>query len=189
MRNLKQEKLINAILYFVQNTKNCYKMKLFKLLFYLDFIHIKQYGTDVTGLNYYTLPMGPVPLDLMDSFSETKENDFKDFFTVTPLQDEENPDYKWYKILPKKGVKPNLKLFTPRELEILDNLAFMYKDTTAKQMSDITHLKNSPWDKTKDEKGMNQLISYELAHDKESTLDLEFVMERFKIDREINKYY
>lgn len=146
------------------------------------------YGTDVTGLDYFTLPMGPVPLELFKEFSD--ENDTKKYeniFKTIPCQDKENPEYKWFKIQPKKGVKPNLEIFTQREKDILSNLVFIYKDATAKTMSEITHLKNSPWDKTKKSKGMNQLIDYELAHDKESTLDIEELIERFNLDRELSK--
>ena len=34
-----REKLINSIIYFISNTKYCGKTKLFKLLYYLDFMH------------------------------------------------------------------------------------------------------------------------------------------------------
>lgn len=148
---------------------------------------MKKYGTDVTGLDYYTLPMGPVPLELMDEFKEDNVKKYEGMFKVIPCQDEDNPTFKWFKVQPKKGVKPNLKIFTTRELDILKDLVFLYKDATAKTMSEITHLKNSPWDKTKISKGMNKIIDYELAYDKESTLELDELMERFKIDREISK--
>ena len=46
-----REKLINAIIYFAQNTKYCGKIKLFKLLYFLDFWHFKQTGKSVTGLD------------------------------------------------------------------------------------------------------------------------------------------
>ena len=48
-----REKLINAILYFVKNTQNCGKLKTLKLLYFLDFIHYKEIGRSVTGLEYY----------------------------------------------------------------------------------------------------------------------------------------
>ena len=39
-----REKLINAIIYFANNTKRCGKTKLLKLLYFLDFRHFKQTG-------------------------------------------------------------------------------------------------------------------------------------------------
>jgi len=68
MIDLKQEKLINSILYFKKNTKNYRKMKLFKLLYFLDFVHFKNYGTTVTGMEYSAWKMGPVPERLYHEF-------------------------------------------------------------------------------------------------------------------------
>ena len=48
-----REKLINAIIFFLQNTKYCGKTKLFKLLYLLDFMHFRATGRSVTGMKYY----------------------------------------------------------------------------------------------------------------------------------------
>src|SRR5690625_2433225 len=64
LKNYSREKLINAIIYFTRNTRHCYKTKLFKLLYFLDFEHYKDTGRSVTGLTYYAWEMGPVPRDL-----------------------------------------------------------------------------------------------------------------------------
>jgi len=39
-----REKLINAIVYFASNTQHCGKVKLFKLLYLLDFSHFRETG-------------------------------------------------------------------------------------------------------------------------------------------------
>lgn len=64
-----RDKLINAILFFGKETKNCGKTKLFKLLYFLDFEHFKQTGRSVTGLEYHAWKMGPVPVTLYDEFN------------------------------------------------------------------------------------------------------------------------
>ncbi len=46
-------KLLNSIIYFLSNTKSCGKTKLFKLLYYLDFMHFREIGWSVTNLDYY----------------------------------------------------------------------------------------------------------------------------------------
>ncbi len=46
-------KLLNSIIYFLSNTKSCGKTKLFKLLYYLDFMHFRETGRSVTNLDYY----------------------------------------------------------------------------------------------------------------------------------------
>ncbi len=52
----------------------------------------------------------------------------------------------------------------------MDDLIFIYKNATPSQMTEITHLKNSPWSKTKKEKGMNSEIDYALSIDDRSFL-------------------
>jgi uncharacterized phage-associated protein len=55
-----REKLAAA--FFAANTKYCGVTKLCKLLYFLDFIHYRQTGRTVTGLEYRAWPKGPVPV-------------------------------------------------------------------------------------------------------------------------------
>lgn len=56
--------MVNAIIFFARNTKNCDTRKLYTLLYFLDFEHYAQTGRSVTGLTYYAYPEGPVPVEL-----------------------------------------------------------------------------------------------------------------------------
>ena len=67
--NHERQKLINAIIYFANNTRYLGKIKLCKLLYFLDFEHFKQTGRPVTGLDYFAWPMGPVPVSLYNETS------------------------------------------------------------------------------------------------------------------------
>ena len=78
-----REKLINAIVYFASNTRHCGKVKLFKLLYLLDFTHFRETGRNVTGLDYQAWKMGPVPLDLMQEWDEL-ESDMADAIEIVP---------------------------------------------------------------------------------------------------------
>jgi len=42
-----REKLLNAVVYFVKETKHCGVTKLVKLLYYLDFFHFKEAGVQL----------------------------------------------------------------------------------------------------------------------------------------------
>jgi hypothetical protein len=42
MNNTYREKILNAVLYFAKNVKYPSKVKIFKLLYFLDFIHYKE---------------------------------------------------------------------------------------------------------------------------------------------------
>ena len=67
-----REKLINAIIFFCTNTERCYKLKLMKLLYYLDFWHFKETGRPVTNQIYKAWKMGPVPQQIYKELSPEK---------------------------------------------------------------------------------------------------------------------
>ena len=76
-----REKLINAAIYFADNTQHCGKIKLIKLLYLLDFEHYRQTGIPVTGLEYRAMKMGPVPMALFEEW-EALEPDFAEAIAI-----------------------------------------------------------------------------------------------------------
>lgn len=154
-----REKLLNLIIYFIKHTKYCYKTKLFKLLYLADFECFKQSGRSITGLKYYAWPKGPVPVQLFNELEKPPE-DLKKMFSITKFEDSETLNIK-----PKYGIKFDDKHFNKLELEIIKKMAYIYKEIQSNDITEITHLKNCPWDKTKHEKGMQKLIDYLLAFD------------------------
>ena len=60
---INQEKYRNAILFFASRIQNgtLGKLKLMKLLYYLDFDFFEKYGRPVTGDEYLRFENGPVP--------------------------------------------------------------------------------------------------------------------------------
>jgi len=77
-----REKLINAIIYFVKNTRHCHKVKLYKLLYFLDFTHYTEIGRNVTGLAYHAYEKGPFPIALDDEI-KTPKDDFLEKIHIT----------------------------------------------------------------------------------------------------------
>lgn len=176
-----REKLINAIIYFLKNTKICGKTKLFKLLYYLDFMHFRETGRSVTGLDYFAWKFGPAPKSLADEFSsphaDLKENIF--------IQENEN---SFTVMKPKK--KFDDTFFTKRELRILKNVAYIFKEAKAEDMVEASHLPNHPWDKTIKTKGERTKIDYTLALDNtEASLSIDEVIERMRDKEEIKKAF
>ena len=55
-----REKLLEALAYFGERVRNAGWIKLFKLVYYLDLVHLRQTGRTVTGLRYEAWPRGPV---------------------------------------------------------------------------------------------------------------------------------
>lgn len=154
-----REKLIQAINFFAQHTRKLGKTKLFKLLYFLDFQHFQATGRSVTGLDYNAWKMGPVPVALFNEI----EAPAQDMAAVVE-----------FKEIPVKNdgtmlsVKPRAAFsgahFSKREMRLLEALAKEYRDATADEMIEATHLENSPWDKIWNEQGNRQAaIPYELA--------------------------
>lgn len=182
----RREKLINAIIYFADNTNFCHKLKLMKLLYYLDFWHFKEVGRSVTGLSYKAWKMGPVPPTIYHQIEpENNPDDFKKSFFV------ENEEFKnknghCLKIVPIK--KFNTNIFSKRELKLLERVALIFKDAKATDMTDSTHLRNSPWYKTQKDKGEDAWIDYLLAlDDEENSLSHSDIEDRKQIEDEFHQ--
>lgn len=160
----KREKLINVILYFAQNTCYLGKIKLFKLLYLLDFEHFRETGRSVTGLHYKAWKFGPVPPPLMQEWEEPGE-DLQRAIEIEPVQVYDHV---------RQAVRPRLEFddlhFTKREIRIMEHLSARYADAYSPHMIDVTHAENGAWASVwNDGHGFDQLIPYEtsLAQDSE----------------------
>lgn len=165
--NQYRRKLLNTILFFSKKgVKHLNTTKISKLLFFFDFSHVKQTGYPAIGLQYYAFDWGPVPRDFwLEIRDGNVPQDFKKQLALFVRRDELSSAKK--EISFKAKTDPNMKVFTPREQKILETLAEIYRDANSNQMSEISHLKNQPWDLTYHTKGENKPIDYELAIDAE----------------------
>ncbi|MEI6708330.1 MAG: Panacea domain-containing protein [Methylococcales bacterium] len=153
-----RQKLINAIIYFVTHTKSCGKIKLFKLLYFLDFEHYSRTGRSVTGLDYFAWPKGPVPTKLFNEL----ENPCEDFNQAFEISVKSNG---------MLNIKPlsefSADYFSKRELKLLEQLANEFKNLYANHMIEATHLENLPWHEIYEKRKLKQQqIPYELALNK-----------------------
>lgn len=159
--NRDREKLADAIVFFQKNTKSLGLTKLFKLLFLLDFTTFARTGRSATGLKYETWEFGPAPRSL---WTEIRNGLGADLAGAVEFKDLDlADDLKRTNIAVRREFDG--KHFTKGELRSLHELADVFRDATAKQMVDVTHVRNSPWAKTKAAKGMNAEIDYDLALD------------------------
>lgn len=153
-----REKLINAIIYFARHAKYLGKIKLFKLLYLLDFEHFRQTGQSVTGLAYSAWKYGPVPVALAQEWDEL-EPDLGAAITIRP---EQVIDYERQTVVPMAEFDDSH--FSKRELRIMAELVNKYGEEYSPKMIDVTHVENGAWAKVwNDGKGFNQCISYDLA--------------------------
>lgn len=158
-----KEKLFNVIIYFLNNTKKCHKLKLIKLLYFLDFEHYRQTGKSVTGLEYYAWEKGPVAKEVYDGIdAPNKLEGLSNYITSFKEEFEDGSGHKMV-IKPKKNFDP--KLFSKRELKLLSETAEKFFEATGDQMKDASHFINHPWDKTIKEKKLFAKIDFDLVLD------------------------
>jgi len=157
---LNRQKLVQAIVYFASRMKYCGKIKLFKLLYLLDFEHFRQTGKSVTGFEYQAWKFGPVPVELMEEWEELSD----DLSRVLHIVEERGIDYDRQTVKVNDGVEFDADEFTRRELEIMEGLVARYRDEYSPMMIDVTHQQNGAWDKVwQNGQGARQRIPYELA--------------------------
>lgn len=155
-----REKLIQAIVYFASQTKYCGKIKLFKLLYLLDFEHFRQTGKSVTGFEYQAWKFGPVPIDLMEEWEEFGP----DLAQAVHIVEEKVIDYDREAVKVNAGVEFVPDVFTPRQLRIMESLANRYRETYSAKLIDVTHEQNGAWDKVwQGGEGAHQRIPYDLV--------------------------
>jgi uncharacterized phage-associated protein len=161
MKNaIHRSRLRNAIVFFAKHTEACGKIKLFKLLYLLDFEHFKQTGKSVTGLNYEAWQFGPVPAELMNEWRALRA-DLSDAVEIV-----KEPQFTFVRetVKVRDGVEFNDDDFTARQMGILASLCERFMDDKSQTMIDITHEQNGAWDMIwNDGEGNHMPIPYELA--------------------------
>lgn len=155
-----REKLTQAVVFFGHTMRKLGKVKLFKLLYFLDFEHFRDTGRSVTGLDYFAWKMGPVPVALfkeLDAGNTTWDDKVQ-------FQKKQLGGDKGWMLKVNPLVPFDKSLFSRRELKLLNKLAEEFRDAEADDMVEATHLENSPWDKVWSQEQRKQAqIPYEYA--------------------------
>jgi len=150
---MNKEKYENAILYFLETVNNAHlgKVKLMKLLYYLDFDHFEKYGTPVTGDAYYHKAAGPLPSQGDAILQEMKEKG------IIEVQVERIADFIKYKYISKAAYNPNI--FVSSEREMLQEVAEKWKYHSKAEIIEASH-GEAPWVATR----IDEAIPYALAY-------------------------
>jgi uncharacterized phage-associated protein len=160
-----QDKLINAIIYFVQQDSTVKLTKLMKLLYFLDFGHYRESGYSVTGQKYEAWPKGPVPVDVWAEIRNGEDRGIhvRDVAKFLPV--EQTIDAFGYDLRLTHGARFKNTPFNPREMRILRDVAYMFHNVPASRIIEATHMPGTPWKKTYSTKGEGAEIDYALALD------------------------
>lgn len=163
------KKLKAIILYFCTYTdiKFLGKVKLMKLFYFLDFLHLKQYGAPITYDTYVNLEHGPIP-SAIKNLVDTASDDTDSSVLADTITIERPEGTEMCRIVgTRKFAENDAKLFSKSELDILRKVCLRFGDKNTKYVEDTSH-KESPWLKT----NFLEVIPYELAaEDKDCLVD------------------
>jgi len=139
-------KLKAILLYFGNNTDTRFlgKVKLMKLFYFLDFMHIKKYGSPVTYDRYVHLEHGPIP-SAIKNLIDTAAEDIDHSMLADTIRFEKKPDFDMVKMLPNRAfTETDRKLFSETELDIMGEVCRKYGSKNTKYIEDASH-DESPW--------------------------------------------
>ena len=130
---------VSETVVFLCQGKGVSRTKLNKLLFYADFLHMKHFGSQVTGLPYVRLPHGPVPDQYELVFAALHAEGLID---LTEAERGENVTY-----MHRARRSPDIAVFTTTELQALTRVQAEFENKSAKDISRRSHQEDA-WQKT-----------------------------------------
>ncbi len=170
---LSNPKLKAIILYFANNTNPKYlgEVKLMKLLYFLDFRHVKKYGSPVTYDTYVNLNRGPIPSFIKNVIDDTASGIETTLSDVIKFETPTGTIMK--KIIPKrKFTDEDEGHLSPTEIEVLKEVSGEFENKNTDYLVDASH-KEAPWRETE----YLERIPYTLA-----TLDKDCKVDREQIE-------
>lgn len=173
------EKLKAILLYFCANTEPRFlgKVKLMKLVYFLDFGHVKRYVSPVTYDNYVHLNYGPVPSTILNLVTEVSD-DFDNAELSEVISIEKKPGTDMHRIIPVRKFNQNdAKYFSKSELKTMKAVCSRFGDSTTKEIEEASK-KETPYIKTV----LAENIPYTLAA---QDVDCEVSEEEIKLMSEI----
>jgi uncharacterized phage-associated protein len=154
MARLNQKKYKNAVLFFAGRIRNgtLGKLKMMKLLYYLDFDFFEKYGRSVTGDEYKRFEMGPVPCAGEKILKAMNGKEIR--ITRRKVADGYND---------QQHIEPlaefDVNAFEKEELLMLEEIAGKWEKFTGTEMKNASH-GEAPWIATKP----NEVIDYNLTY-------------------------
>ncbi len=129
------EKLQELMLYVAAKLADDPKFgatKLYKVLFYSDFLAYGNTGAPITGASYVRLDNGPVLQDWRLRFEALERNG------AAVVSARQYFDYKQRRLIPLRSAR--LSLFSGEEIAIVDDVIDALRGHTAQFVSELSHL-------------------------------------------------
>ncbi|KAF0201596.1 MAG: helix-turn-helix domain-containing [Bacteroidetes bacterium] len=150
------EKFSEMVVFFTEKLEP-WKTKLNKLLFYADFMMHKQTGFSMSGIQYRAIPMGPVPNNFNSIFEYLVNKYELDIHYANFADGGTGEQFK-----PNAAKQFNSALFNDVELEILNAVVERFKNTTTKEIIEISHKEKAWIDNIAERKLIDYNYSFEL---------------------------
>ncbi len=130
-------KAIEAVVYLANRIDDPTKMKIFKLLYFADKLHMSRYGRFIIGDYYAAMKHGPVPSATYNIVKEVEAGRENSAFSL--------PDAR--RISAKR--KADLREFSETDIECLEETLRIYGRASATQLRKLSH--SDAWNKVTDD--------------------------------------
>jgi len=149
----KLAKYHNAILYFAKNCKpgTTGKVKMAKLLYYMDFDHFEKYLESISGAEYFNRELGPVSDDYWHQLNVLEKEGQIQIVSIKT----KHPNDKEL-IQPLKA--PDLSVFTNDEIDTINSVIKKWYEASGTDLAKASH-NETPWAITK----RDEHVPYALA--------------------------
>lgn len=138
------DKLGNTIIFLAEKMPSMTKTKLLKLIYIIEELSIKKYGTPFFDLKFDVWKLGPVSRDLFVELSS------EPVLLAEYITKEEAGDAT--RIKPRRQFSDDE--FNDIEIELLQEIVESFKGATANDLVLFTHRKHSPWYLTAQKNGL-----------------------------------
>lgn len=155
MNDYQKEKIANFVAFFTKNLKFCGITKLYKVMSFADFEHFRQTGKSISGLDYIAYPYGPYPIELNNQIRDPHS------FFGSRIKITKAANSKLNSVI--TNIEFNKKYFSDRELKIMDNMIFIFRDIKTDDIVKASHEAEKPWRLTLQQKGQYKKIDLALV--------------------------
>lgn len=145
------EKLIDILTIFSKNHQDLTKLRIAKLLYFIDKYHLQKHGRVVLNDRYYRLPKGPIPGLTLNLLNEFFDPEFEYTIDDTRINKIYLSEYLKavgrYRLKLKK--ESNFGALSQSELEIIDEVIKDYGHLKTGDLVEVSH-KDATWLETEE---------------------------------------
>lgn len=153
-------KAIETVVYLANRINDPTRMKIFKLLYFADKLHMSRYGRFIIGDSYVAMKFGPVPSKTYDIVKDVRKGQESDAISVPNDWD----------IIPKRSAA--LLEFSETDIECLDEILELYGRMPAKQLSIISH--GGAWERVT---GKGRMFEDDTDGPKSTPMPLDYIVD------------